>query len=64
MRADDIATQLEEKQREVSLRYRKPQLTACGKCYNCEEPLPETILFCDADCRDDFEKRQKAKNNA
>lgn len=27
-----------------------------GKCYNCDEPIQET--FCDADCRDDFEKRK------
>lgn len=63
MRADDIATQLEEMQREASLRYRKPTLSACGKCHNCDEPLAVNILFCDVDCRDDFEKRQKAKND-
>lgn len=32
-----------------------------GRCYNCEEPL--TVgCFCDTDCRDDYEKRIKAKN--
>lgn len=32
-----------------------------GKCYNCGEKLPAFSgqRFCDADCRDDWEKRRK-----
>lgn len=29
-----------------------------GRCYNCDEPIPEGC-FCDPDCRDDWEKRQQ-----
>lgn len=28
-------------------------------CRNCEEPTPDGHAFCDEDCRDDFEKRNK-----
>jgi hypothetical protein len=39
-----------------------PELTIKGNCYNCDEPLPSPLRFCDSDCRDDHEKRQKLKN--
>lgn len=62
MRADDLATKLEEMQREAALRHRKPQLTACRRCHNCGAAVLSKFLFCDADCRDDFEKRQRFSN--
>ncbi len=58
MRIDDISTQLEEMQREAALRIRKPQLTACGRCHNCGAAVLSRLLFCDEDCRDDFESSQ------
>lgn len=30
-----------------------------GKCLNCEEPLAGSLRFCDADCRDDYQKLSK-----
>lgn len=39
---------------------RNPALPAIGRCYNCEESLPAGV-FCDADCRDDYEKRTRNK---
>ena len=39
---------------------RNPTLPAIGQCYNCEEPLKMGV-FCDADCRDDYEKRTRGK---
>lgn len=30
-----------------------------GRCYNCESRLSDSN-FCDSDCRDDYEKRNKA----
>lgn len=62
MRIDDIATQLEEMQREAALRVRKPQLTPCSRCHNCGAAVLSKHLFCDVDCRDDFEKRQRARH--
>lgn len=42
----------------------KPRMQPKGCCYFCEEPFKEgsSLLFCDADCRDGFEKEQKLKN--
>lgn len=31
----------------------------CGLCHNCEAPLPDGAAFCDADCRDDWQLRQR-----
>jgi hypothetical protein len=39
---------------------RAPFLPAIGQCYNCEEPL-KIGVFCDGDCRDDYEKRARGK---
>ena len=37
---------------------RKPTLLACGRRYNCDEPIPRG-LFCDQDCREDYERRTR-----
>lgn len=39
---------------------RNPTLPAIGQCYNCEETLKAGV-FCDSDCRDDYEKRTRNK---
>lgn len=36
-------------------------LKAKGICYNCENKTSPDLLFCDRDCRDDFEKRKAAQ---
>ena len=28
-----------------------------GECYNCGDPTPASVNFCDADCRDDWQLR-------
>lgn len=48
---------------------RKPSLIPIGICHNCEEPFfaegrplvpqAEQKLFCDGDCRQDYEARAK-----
>lgn len=37
---------------------RKSVLMPCGRCHNCREPIT-LPLFCDTDCRDDYEYRQE-----
>lgn len=32
-----------------------------GQCYNCDEPLVPGHRFCDAECRDDHEKRARSR---
>lgn len=35
-----------------------------GQCYNCEAALPDGVRFCDCDCRNDYERRQRAEGRA
>jgi hypothetical protein len=44
----------------LSEQAKKPHLQATGKCLNCDEAVA-VGLFCDADCRDDFESRCKSE---
>lgn len=57
----DRASALEEAEREacVARARNKPGMVACGYCYNCNEPLAQGRLFCDVDCRDDYELRTR-----
>ncbi|KFD24880.1 hypothetical protein GYRE_00738 [Yokenella regensburgei ATCC 49455] len=38
----------------------RPALAFTGACHNCSEQLKEGC-FCDADCRDDHERRFRAR---
>lgn len=55
----DRAQALEEKERDacVDRARNRPSMPSIGHCYNCDEALAAGQLFCDADCRDDYEKR-------
>jgi hypothetical protein len=59
----DRATALEEAERDacVAAARNQPAMPAVGHCYNCNEPLPTGRLFCDTDCRDDFQKRTRKR---
>lgn len=37
------------------------KMKPCGLCFNCEHPLPPDQLFCDSDCRDDWQLRNPSK---
>lgn len=56
----DRAQAREEEMRCDALREVKlvPTLSACGACYNCGEKI-EVGEFCDANCRDDYERMQR-----
>lgn len=45
----------------LSKRTYKP-LRPKGRCHNCAETVAPTLLFCDKDCRDDFERIERNKN--
>lgn len=63
MHADinDAASELEELERNVALANRKkPEMTFTGRCYYCESTLSKGC-FCDTDCREDFEKVERAR---
>lgn len=55
----DIASEVEQLRTDAALSARERHaLPETGHCYNCNEVI-SSGLFCDADCRDDYEKREK-----
>ncbi|MDR2208850.1 MAG: DUF2116 family Zn-ribbon domain-containing protein [Azoarcus sp.] len=34
-----------------------------GRCHWCGDPLPPGKRWCDSDCRDDWERAQRAQKN-
>ena len=62
----DIATyhaEQEEKLRKLQRERAKPPsgLPFIGSCHNCGESLLSPLRFCDADCRDDWEARERSR---
>ncbi len=55
----DVASRLESSEREACLAAarNRPVMPAVGACYNCGEEIDPGLVFCDRDCRDDYEKR-------
>ena len=57
----DQAAELEELERNIALANRKhPEMVFTGACYYCEEAVPAGC-FCDEDCRSDYERVERAK---
>ena len=57
--ADDIDLTQERyaKMLEAHIIVRKPEgPKPNGKCHTCDEPLPEPLRWCDANCRDEYER--------
>lgn len=53
----DQASELEAMLNNAAAQFRKPTgPAATGRCLHCGEPLPNGLRWCDATCRDDFEK--------
>lgn len=58
--ANDLAEQLTSAYI-AHQRQKNPSLAYTGQCHNCDAPTPDGHNFCDADCRDDWQKRQDAE---
>jgi hypothetical protein len=59
--ADDLATQRDAQFTAAALAAAMGARAANptrGTCRNCAATLPSTWLYCDADCRADFEQRE------
>jgi hypothetical protein len=41
----------------AAVRTSHPPLISCHRCHNCDASLPAGVLFCDTDCRDDYQRR-------
>ena len=60
----DQASEREERDREAAIaaqRNRTAVLTDIGHCYFCGETHSDGRRFCDADCRDGYERQEKMK---
>jgi len=45
----------------LQLKVRRPVLLPTGCCHNCDHGLCPPKLFCDSDCRDDWQRREARK---
>lgn len=53
----DLAQERDAKMLNSQIAARKPEgPKPNGKCYTCAELLPEPLRWCDAGCRDDYER--------
>lgn len=61
--ADEIdrANEMAELNLAASLSVRRSSLSPCGHCYYCDEPVRVGVLFCTADCRDDWQAEDKIR---
>lgn len=56
----DQATAVTDLMREIGLQQRKPEgPRETGACLHCEEPVPAGRRWCDAECRDQWQKDQR-----
>lgn len=63
----DEATAREEKYREAALKNAltvTTKMQPTGHCHWCDEATPPEALFCDADCRDQFDRQLKRQRIA
>jgi len=45
----------------LAKRYRDVKLLPSSICHYCEEQVKKSLLFCDKDCRDDWELLERSK---
>lgn len=57
---DDMASDMEEKERAMALTRRKQVLPYTGYCHNCGEAC--NGVYCGLECREDGEKRRRFRN--
>jgi hypothetical protein len=54
---DQAQQQIEQAlERALKQRRAEPEASPTGRCLWCGEPLPEPLRWCDAACRDDWER--------
>ena len=58
--ADITAARAEVEAEFFTRRRREPGLVPFGACYYCQSETGSGILFCNAECRDDYEIEQRA----
>jgi len=61
---DQAQEQIEQQLHFAFMTRQRDNLRPIGACWFCHEELTETMLFCSSDCRDDWDKRKRAKERA
>lgn len=69
MENGDLAAALVDTLNEAAVRNirqaaRKSALPYTKHCYYCDDDVAQPLVFCDANCRDDWEKEQRLRRNA
>jgi hypothetical protein len=59
-RANDRAQQFNEQSILAAIASAHP-LQPIGTCYNCDDAVSEGLRFCDAECRDDWQRANPGK---
>lgn len=59
----DMAQKIQEQALEIALANQKtkPRKNPTGRCLWCSDATDEQSMFCDADCRDDYEKNKNIR---
>jgi len=58
----DYASAQEQQLRDLQLRVRKPvTIKPNNNCHNCDDDVADGVLFCSTECRDDYDRRERAK---
>jgi len=57
----DAADLTVEQHLKRALARRNATLPAVGQCYSCAEPVEGNAKFCNAECREDFERAERAR---
>jgi len=57
----DRAERQEQMARDAALKVRRPvpSVEANGECHHCGDIVPDGVRWCDAGCRDGWERRKK-----
>jgi predicted nucleic acid-binding Zn ribbon protein len=57
----DAADLTQQQTLAAAMRRRNATLPAVGACYSCAEPVDGGARFCDAECREDYERAERAR---
>ncbi len=60
----DAASEREDRDRELAIEHHRKttsSLLPVGYCHWCDSPVKASQLFCDTECREDWESEQRMK---
>lgn len=57
----DRASEVEDRTLRSALQARHAVLSPCGYCFYCDAPVRAGVLFCEAACRDDWQREDRIR---